>query len=241
MPVWAIESEGVFKSFGLKPALQGIDLKVKIGEFLTVFGPNGAGKTTLIKVLSSLSKPDSGRVLINGLDAGRHAAEARRSIGLVSHQTFLYDNLTAYENLRFYGRMFDVPNPDKRIREVIAKVGLTSRLHDRVRTFSRGLQQRLSIARAILHQPPILLLDEPETGLDQMALTLLKETVHPDSSGTDERRTVLMATHNLERGLAMGDRAIVLVEGKVAYEQSTQALDLAHFCATYLQLAGVRE
>jgi heme ABC exporter ATP-binding subunit CcmA len=238
VPGWAIDAEGVTKSFGQKPALRGIELKVKRGEFLAVFGPNGAGKTTLIKLLSSLSKPDSGRILVEGLDIRDNAVEVRRSIGTVTHQTFLYDSLTAHENLKFYGRMFAVPRLEERIQEVIAQVGLTSRLHDRVRTFSRGLLQRLSIARAILHHPHILLLDEPETGLDQKALELLKEAL--DTLSEDER-TVVMTTHNLERGLALGDRAIILVEGRVVFEERKQALDLARFRETYRQLVEARE
>jgi heme ABC exporter ATP-binding subunit CcmA len=238
VPGWAIDAEGVTKSFGQKPALRGIELKVKRGEFLAVFGPNGAGKTTLIKLLSSLSKPDSGRILVEGLDIRNNAVEVRRSIGTVTHQTFLYDSLTAHENLKFYGRMFAVPRLEERIQEVIAQVGLTSRLHDRVRTFSRGLLQRLSIARAILHHPHILLLDEPETGLDQKALELLKEAL--DTLSEDER-TVVMTTHNLERGLALGDRAIILVEGRVVFEERKQALDLARFRETYRQLVEARE
>jgi heme exporter protein A len=217
VPGWAIDAEGVTKSFGQKPALRGIELKVKRGD---------------------LSKPDSGRILVEGLDIRNNAVEVRRSIGTVTHQTFLYDSLTAHENLKFYGRMFAVPRLEERIQEVIAQVGLTCRLHDRVRTFSRGLLQRLSIARAILHHPHILLLDEPETGLDQKALELLKEAL--DTLSEDER-TVVMTTHNLERGLALGDRAIILVEGRVVFEERKQALDLALFRETYRQLVEARE
>jgi heme exporter protein A len=237
-PGLAIEVVGVTKSFGQHVALQGVSLTVKKGESLVIFGPNGAGKTTLIRVLATLINPDSGRILINGLDLKEDATEVKKKIGVVTHQTLLYDNLTAYENLRFYGRMFDVPDLEDRIREVAEQVGLQARLKDKVRTFSHGLQQRLSIARAIIHRPSILLLDEPETGLDQKALTLIQEDLLSLPSG---ERSIVMTTHNLERGLAMGDRAIILLKGKVVYEEKKPAFDLASFHSTYSRLAGVRE
>ncbi len=234
---WAIEVEGLTKSFGDHLALKGIELKVEKGEFLTVFGPNGAGKTTLIKVLATLSKPSAGRVRVGGLDLRDSAVEIRRKIGVVTHQTFLYDDLTAFENLRFYGRMYDVPNLEERIHEVITMVGLASRLHHRVRTLSRGMQQRLSIARAVIHSPSIMLLDEPETGLDQYATSMLSEVLDALNGGD---RTVVMTTHSLERGLAMGDHVVILAEGKIVYEESKRSLDMVSLQETYHHLTGAR-
>ncbi len=235
---WAIEVKGITKSFGNHLALRGVDLEVKKGEFLTIFGPNGAGKTTLIKVLATLLKPSSGSVRVASLDIRNSSVRIRRKIGVVTHQTFLYDELTAYENLKFYGRMYDVPNLEERIYELITKVGLASRLHDRVRTLSRGMQQRLSIARAVIHNPSIVLLDEPETGLDQYASAMLREIL--DAFNTGER-TMVMTTHSLERGLEMGNHIAIITEGKIAYEESKQSLNLASLQEAYYHYTGARQ
>jgi heme exporter protein A len=149
---------------------------------------------------------------------------------LVSHQTLLYGDLTPDENLRFYGRMYDVPALEERIGAVVRQVGLEGRRHDPVRTFSRGMQQRLAIARAILHRPSVLLLDEPDTGLDQHAAGMLHELLA--TVGT-QGRTVLMTTHNLERGLSMGDRVAILARGRIAYEADKDVLDVGDFREIY--------
>jgi len=227
---WAIEVQGLTKSLGNHLALRGIDLEVRQGEFVVIFGPNGAGKTTLIKVLATIMNPSSGRVLVDGLNLKNDAEEIRRRIGVVTHQTFLYGNLTAYENLEFYSRMYDVPRHKERIDEVVAMVGMTSRLYDRVGTLSRGMQQRLSIARSLLHKPAIMLLDEPETGLDQQAISMLREALQTEREG---KRTIILTTHSLERGLELGDRLLILDKGKIVYEGSRQALDLAGLKQAY--------
>ncbi|MBI4302689.1 MAG: heme ABC exporter ATP-binding protein CcmA [Chloroflexi bacterium] len=234
---WAIEVQGLTKAFALRKVLRGIDLRVRRGGFLTIFGPNGSGKTTLLKILSTLIKPTAGRICISGYELGEDASAIRRIIGVVSHNTLLYDDLTPYENLRFYGRMYDVPQLEERIASVIAQVGLASRLHDRVRTLSRGMQQRLSIARALLHNPSILLLDEPETGLDPQATAALGEILQGMKAG---ERTVVMTTHNLERGLSMGDHVVILANGTIAYEELERPLDMADFRGTYYRYTGVR-
>jgi len=227
---WAIQVQGLTKSLGSHLALRGIDLEVRQGEFVVIFGPNGAGKTTLIKVLATIMNPSSGRVLVDGLNLKNDAEEIRRRIGVVTHQTFLYSNLTAYENLEFYCRMYDVPRGKERIDEVVAIVGMTSRLYDRVGTLSRGMQQRLSIARSLLHKPAIMLLDEPETGLDQQAISMLREALQTEREG---KRTIILTTHSLERGLELGDRLLILDKGKIVYEGSRQALDLAGLKQAY--------
>ncbi len=232
---FTIEVHGVTKSFGYHLVLRGIDLQLKRGEFLAIFGRNGAGKTTFLKVLATLLKPSSGSVRLAGLDLNDNSMEIQRKIGVVSHQTFLYDELTAYENLRFYGRMYDVPDLEERIHELLAKVGLTSRIHDRVRTLSRGMQQRLAIARAMVHDPSILLLDEPETGLDQYASAMLRELLVTFDA---EERTVVMTTHSLERGLQMGNRTVILSKGRIAYEGSNKDLNLTELQEIYRRYTG---
>ena len=234
---WAVKVEGLTKSFGNHLALRGIDLEVRQGESVVIFGPNGAGKTTLIKVLATIMNPSSGRILVDGLSLKNNAEEIQRRIGVVTHQTFLYSNLTAYENLEFYSRMYDVPRRKERIHKVVAMVGMTSRLHDRVGALSRGMQQRLSIARSLLHKPAIMLLDEPETGLDQQAISMLWEALETEGEG---KRTIILTTHNLERGLELGDRLLILDKGKIVYEGSRQVLDLAGLKEAYEDSTRVR-
>lgn len=219
----AIKVQGLTKLFGTRPALRGIDLEIEEGKSVVIFGPNGAGKTTLIRILATIMNPSSGTISVDGLSLKSHAVEIRRRIGIVTHQTFLYNNLTAYENLEFYARMFDVPKRKERIHEIVTLVGMTARLHDRVATLSRGMQQRLSIARALLHKPTIMLMDEPETGLDQESIPLLWGIL-PEEMG--QKRTVILTTHNLERGLELGDRVLILDRGKVMYDCVRKVLSL---------------
>ena len=225
-----IEIRGLIKAFGSRAVLKGVDLDVAQGEFLTLVGPNGAGKTTLMNVVSTLGKPTGGRVRVAGYDLADGTAEARRQIGLVSHKTLLYDDLSAEENLRFYARMYDVPDAGARMETVLRQVGLWGRQRDPVRTYSRGMQQRLAIARAMLHDPPVLLLDEPDTGLDQHAAAMLNDLLRQTGA---MRRTVLMTTHNLERGLELGDRVAILSGGRIAYQSAKSELDAAQFRETY--------
>jgi ABC-type multidrug transport system ATPase subunit len=227
---YVIRVEGLTKTFNSKLALRGVDLEVTQGESVVFFGPNGAGKTTLIKVLATIMNPSSGKILIKGLSLKNNANEIRRQIGVVTHDTFLYNNLTAYENLEFYSRMYDVPRHKERLQEVAAMVGMTSRLHDRVGTLSRGMQQRISIARSLLHRPDIMLLDEAETGLDQQAISMLWEALSKEG---ERKRTVILTTHNLERGLELGERVVILDRGKIVYQGLRQDLDLLDLKEAY--------
>ncbi|MFC1928581.1 ABC transporter ATP-binding protein [Chloroflexota bacterium] len=231
----AIEVQGLTKSFGERYALRGIDLRVSRGERLVIFGPNGAGKTTLVKVLATLVKPSSGSVWLDGIDIRDKPTRIRHKIGMVSHQSFLYDDLTIYENLKFYGKMYDVPDMEAKIREVLSWMRLEPRRHDRVGTLSHGLQQRVSIARAVLPNPSILLLDEPEVGLDPHASAIVKDLL---GSINDGSRTVVITTHNLERGLELGDRIIILDRGKVVYQAPRHELDKVNFRQVYDQYTG---
>jgi len=230
--VYTIEVKRLTKSFGTHLALRGIDVAVKQGESVVIFGPNGAGKTTLIKLLATIMNPSSGEIFINGFNLKKNAEQARRSIGVITHQTFLYSNLTAYENLQFYSKMYDVPDTKERIYQVATMVEMVSRLHDRTGTFSRGMQQRLSIARALLHNPAILLLDEPETGLDQQAISILRAALQMEEN---EKRTIILTTHSLERGLELCNRLLILNHGRIVYENSTKTLDLASLTEIYHQ------
>jgi len=229
--------EGLTKSFGRFMALRGVDLDLPKGCFLTIVGPNGAGKSTLIRILATLARPSSGRVRMAGVDLEREGTAARRLLGVVLHQTLLYDNLTAEQNLRFYGTLYSVPHLEDRIQQVAEEVGLARRLKDPVRTYSRGMQQRLAIARAIIHHPSIMLLDEPDTGLDMEAAARLKEILREGPGG---RRTVLMTTHNLERGLQICDRVAIMRRGRIVYIGEGR-MDLASFQELYYEHTGLRE
>ena len=218
------------KSFGNFKALRGINLKLEKGQFLTIFGPNGAGKTTLIKILSTLMKPTSGVIKIAGLDPREDGESVRKQIGVISHSTYLYPNLTAYENLKFYGKMYDLQNLTATIERVLEDVGLKDRMHDLVRTYSRGMQQRLSIARAILHDPAVMFLDEPYTGLDLHAAEMLRDllqTIHT------RERTVIMTTHSISQGLEVSDMVGILVRGKLVYLEPIWKIDTQDFGKTY--------
>ena len=230
-----IVAENITKRFGSKTVLQGINLKIEKGEFVTVFGPNGAGKSTLLKILAMLSKPSSGSLYIDGTNTKDQASVIRNRIGVISHNTFLYDNLTASENLEFYGRMYGLDNLRERISRVLVEVGLEFVMNDPVRTFSRGMQQRLSIARAILHQPEILFLDEPYTGLDQQAIEILNGVL---ASLNIKDRTVFMITHNFEQGLDLSNRVLIVMKGRIAYEGSASNLTPAVMRDIYADTVG---
>ena len=174
--VYEIKAKGIRKEFGNFEALRGIDLDIKKGEFFTLFGPNGAGKTTFIKLLATLIKPSSGTLVVSGIDAKKEAHGIRKITGVISHDPYLYENLSAFENIRFFATMYGVENTRLRAEEVIERVGLGNRMHDLVRNFSRGMKQRLAVARAIVHEPSLLLLDEPYTGLDQHGARVFGDT-----------------------------------------------------------------
>ncbi|MBT3260375.1 MAG: ABC transporter ATP-binding protein, partial [Deltaproteobacteria bacterium] len=152
-----IKVRKLVKRFGLKTVLRGMDFSVDDGEFVALIGPNGAGKTTFLRILASLARPSMGAVNVAGFQLPKDAADVRRRLGVVSHQPLLYVDLTATENLKFYGRMYNLPDVDTRINEVLEMVGLASRRDDLVRTYSRGMQQRLAIGRAVLHDPSVML------------------------------------------------------------------------------------
>ena len=230
-----IEVRGLWKYFGHFAALRGVDFRLAPGRFLTIFGPNGAGKTTLIKVLSTQIKPSEGLAKVGGLDVVQQAEALRHRIGVISHNTYLYANLSALENLQFYGKMYGVTDLDDRATTLLEQVGLYGRHEDRVGTFSRGMQQRLSIARALLHEPDIMFLDEPYTGLDQHASRMLRGVLETLHTG---RRSLILTTHNLEQGLEMCDEVAIQVMGRTVYREPIEAIDRAGFEATYFDHVG---
>lgn len=230
-----IEIHALLKSFGPHIALAGVTLSIGAGEFVTLVGPNGAGKTTLLRILATLLRPTSGTIRIAGLDPARDGTEVRHRIGFLSHRTLLYDDLTAEQNLRFYARMYGLPDASARIDELLERVGLADRRHDLVRTFSRGMQQRLAVARTVLHRPSVLLLDEPYTGLDPQAIDALSALL---GNLAGEGCTILLTTHDLERGLSVGNRVIVLSRGRVVYDAPAAGIDPATFPDTYRRLTG---
>lgn len=207
-----IEIEGLTKNFGQLPVLRGVNLHVRQGQFVALVGANGAGKTTLLRIVATLSKPTGGRASIGGWPLPAHADKVRRHIGLISHQPLLYGDLTAAENLSFFARLYGLDNRQERVAGALKTVGLAARQRDPVRTFSRGMTQRLTIARATLHDPDVLLFDEPYTGLDRDASRLLDDLLR---EMTGQGRTTLMVTHDLLHGLNLCDRIAVLSRGKI--------------------------
>lgn len=216
-----IQVKKLVKRFGLKTVLRGLDFHVEPGEFVALLGPNGAGKTTFLRILASLSRPAMGMVTVAGFSLPAQSAAVRQRLGVVSHLPLLYEDLTAQENLQFYGRMYDVPGLAARIDEVFELVGLTSRRNDLVRTFSRGMQQRLAIGRGVLHNPEVMLFDEPYTGLDQDASAML-DTVLKEVAARG--RTVVMTSHDLARAEDLASRFDILSRGVIA--ASVQQADL---------------
>jgi heme exporter protein A len=233
----AIEAKALTKAFGHQVALRGVDLTVAPGEFLALFGPNGAGKTTLIRLLCALARPTSGRVTLHGQDISRTGPGLRRQIGLIAHNPLLYGDLTPDENLHFFARLYEVQNAESRVDTVLRQVGLAGRRRDPVRTFSRGMVQRLAIARAILHDPAVMLLDEPYTGLDLQAADMLRQVLQELAVAG---RTVLLTTHSLEQGLEMCDRAAILAKGKVVWARERTGLDLVDMKEIYRQVTSDR-
>jgi heme ABC exporter ATP-binding subunit CcmA len=224
LPPDALRLERLVKSFDARPILRGLSYTLPAGRTLVIFGPNGAGKTTLLRTLATLARPTSGRALVAGLDVIDDANAVRRQVGYVGHQPHAYEELTARENLLFFARMYSLRDGAERASALLERVGLRARADDRVRAFSRGQAQRLALARGIIHEPAVLLLDEPDTGLDQEALALLERLV---AERRERALATVLTTHNLERGLRLGDDALTLVRGRIAYAGVAAALDVA--------------
>ena len=236
-PEALIQVRGLVKTYGLLPVLRGLELDIARGESVSLLGSNGSGKSTFLRLVSALSKPTSGRITVGGWELPREAAAVRAQIGMVAHKPLLYENLTAQENLHFFARLYHVPNLEARTSELLDRVGLAKRANDLVRTFSRGMLQRMAIARALIHEPEVLLFDEPHTGLDQDAAAMLDAVVLEQRANG---RTVVMATHELERAARLSSRIIILARGAISADTPSDGMTGAELAALYAAKAGAR-
>ncbi|MDZ4178977.1 MAG: ABC transporter ATP-binding protein [Coriobacteriia bacterium] len=230
----AVEVRDLTRTFGVRKALDGVTFDLPTGSFLSIFGPNGAGKTTLVKVLTTLMNPSKGSAKVCGLDVVEDAVGLRERIGLISHNPLLYPDLSAEENLLFFAEMYGLSNPSGRVRELLLAVELDHRRLDLVRTFSRGMLQRLSIARALLHQPEVLFLDEPYSGLDPHAVEIFDSLI----AQIREHHTFVMISHDLTKGLELCSHALILARGKVVLSAPKSEIDEEEFVATYRATVG---
>jgi heme exporter protein A len=219
----SVQIQNVQKWFGHTVALQGVSLTVQPGEFVVFLGRNGAGKSTLLRVLARIVKPNSGSVQVCGIDVLKNPELIRSRLGFVAHSSFLYRHLTAFENLLFFARLYQVPHPENRVQETLRWVGLEKQAKRQIGGFSRGMQQRLAIARAVLHNPEILLLDEPFTGLDLEAAELLGQWL---KNFVESQKTVIMATHDLEQGLEGAGRWAIVDHGKIMEEMTERLVSV---------------
>jgi len=220
LPGAAIAATGLARAFSGRRAVDGVDIALRDGDRLAVVGPNGAGKSTLLRILATLLTPDSGTLSVGGFDIPAKAKHARGIVGYLGHAPLLYLDLTAWQNLELFADLHGVPDAKRRIEHLLDEVGLLTRAFDTVRTFSRGMAQRLGLARVLLHEPRLLLLDEPHVGLDAPGAVLL-DRVLDVAHDTHDTRALVMVTHDLDRALAHADRVMVMRAGRIALEQPT--------------------
>jgi len=225
-----LEASDLTREFGPIRAVDGVSFTLGAGQLMTVFGPNGAGKTTLLGILSGALKPSAGEVVLRGVKLETGNSEWHRRIGVLSHRSFLYGHLTLEENLRFFGRLFGLRDLSTRIPERLEQVGLTDRAASPVRTLSRGMRQRLALARTLLHDPDFILLDEPYTGLDAHAAAVLRQVL---ASLKDGHRTVILVTHNISQGLELADRVAIQVRGRFVFLGDRSEVDAGSFERSY--------
>ncbi len=220
------------KEYDGRNVLHKLSLSLQEGDFLSLFGPNGAGKSTLLRIIASLISPASGQVEIKGFDLQEEPELFKRQLGVISHHSLLYEDMTARENLIFYGGLYRVEDPEKRADELLRIIDLYPRRHSKVNQFSRGMCQRLSIGRALINDPSLLLLDEPFSGLDQYASAILTQQLR---SLKNRKRTVIMVTHNLDHGLDAASKVGILVAGRLVYLEKRQTIDRETFADLYLR------
>jgi len=231
----ALEVRDLSRTFGARKALDGVTFDLPKGAFLSIFGPNGAGKTTMLKVLSTLTNPSKGTARVMGLDVVADSVKLREQIGFISHNPLLYPDLTAEENLEFFADLYCIPDAPARIEELLTAVELEHRRLDDVRTFSRGMTQRLSIARALLARPDVIFLDEPYSGLDPHAMDILDSLI----SQVRDQHTFVMISHDLAKGLELCSHALILAKGKVVLFEEKEAIDPEAFSTTYRETVGM--
>ena len=204
----------IHKRYGDKTALSPLSLDIAEGEFLSVFGANGAGKSTLLKIISQQTRPTSGKVFYEGNDVRKLGCEYRSKLGVISHQPFLYEGLSALANLTFYASLYGIKEPEKKAAKLLTRLEMKKRMHDPVRTYSRGMLQRTSIARALINDPEIIFLDEPYTGLDRHASYMLTDLLKEQA---DKNCTVILVTHDLSLGYELADKMLILSSGKAVF------------------------
>ena len=233
--VSVVQATGVHKAYGDSGVLTGLNLGVPRGETITIFGPNGSGKTTLLRILGSLTRPDRGEVKINGYSLKDQDALARNTIGVVTHSSLLYGDLTARENLRFYCKLFALGDAEDRIETLARRINVAHRLDDKVRDLSHGLEKRVSFVRALLHRPRLLLLDEPDSGLDQNILGILEDLLAEFRAAGG---ATVLVTHSLERGLALSDRIAILGGGRIVFDDRTEKVTIEELPDIYRHFTG---
>jgi heme exporter protein A len=225
----AVATEKLSRVFGSRRAVDDVTLSVRAGECLALFGPNGAGKTTLLRVLGGLLRPTSGKASIGDalLPGG---PDVRRRIGVISHHTLLYDALTARENVEFAARLYGASDPRDRAEEALDAMQILDRADAPVRSLSRGMRQRVSVARATVHEPDVVLADEPFTGLDVVGARALASLL---SSLREKGAALILVTHNLDEGLALATSAAIINRGRVVRQESRHALNPSSFAGEY--------
>lgn len=231
-----IETRALSKAFGYRAVLKKLDFSVARGAFVALLGPNGSGKSTLLRLLCGLSQPTAGTITVGGWSLPGEAAAVRAQIGMVGHKALLYESLTAQENLRFFGQLYNITLTSEEIDTRLDNVGLKKHANQIVRTFSRGMQQRLSIARALLHNPAVLLFDEPYTGLDQDAAAMLDELL---LAAHAEGRTIIMSTHQLDRAARLAERVVILARGSIGYDGAPLLPDGTPLSTHYTAVTGM--
>jgi len=223
MPTLMVTVTGLSKSFGSTPVLSDVNLELDAGKCLALLGPNGAGKTTLLKILATLLRPSRGSVRVAGHDGLRDVEAVRRCVGLLAHGSYIYEDLTALENLRFWATLAGLDASPERLRGALARVELDALAQERARTFSAGMRRRLALARVLLGAPALLLLDEPFDGLDQRSKKWLEEFLLAFKGGGG---AVLLATHSFGRGLGIADRVAILASGRIVLDRPRADLEL---------------
>lgn len=233
--VFALRVSGIEKRFGARRVLKSVDFELPQGASLVIFGPNGAGKTTLLRILSTLDRPSKGSCEALGLSYKEQVDKVRGCIGFITHNPMLYLDLTARENLVLFARLYGVDDPDKSADEMLSLVELKHRANDKVRGFSRGMTQRIAIARAFINDPRIVFLDEPYSGLDPHAAGIVDRML----AESRQRRTLVTVSHSLESGFAQASHVLLLAKGRQVMFSEQSRLDYDEFKNVYYEQVGV--